>query len=108
MNAEIERKDPARPDGLLCIEGEMTIYQATELKQSLLAFLEQGDQLEIDLSAVTEIDTAGVQLLIAAGKTAEARQKRLRLARPSAAVADVFALFCLDAGFDGGVFPEAR
>lgn len=98
MNAEIERKDPARPNSLLCIEGEMTIYQATELKQSLLAFLEQGDELEIDLSAVTEIDTAGVQLLIAAGKTAEARQKGLRLTRPSAVVADVFALFCLDAG----------
>jgi anti-anti-sigma factor len=108
MNAEKEREGGARPNGSLRIEGEMTIYQAAELKQALLAALEQDEEVEIDLSAVSEIDTAGVQLLIAAGKTAQAKQKRLRLAEPSAAVTDVFKLFDLDGWIDGGTSSQAR
>ena len=112
MNAEKEREDGARPNGSLRIEGEMTIYQAAELKQALLAAFEQdlgqSGELEVDLSGVTEIDTAGVQLIIAAGKAAEARRKRLRLARPSAAVVEIFALFGMEGGFDRGTIPQAR
>jgi anti-sigma B factor antagonist len=81
------------------VEGEMTIYRAAELCASLQAALKEGDgDLAIDLSAVTEIDSAGVQLLLAAGKTATAAQRLLRLAGHSPAVAEVFGVLGLDAG----------
>ena len=87
---------------LLRIEGEMTIYRAAELKQALLA---EPAPLEIDLSGVTEIDTAGVQLLMLAQKAAQARQRELRLLAPSPAVMEVFELLDVAAHF--GVPPAA-
>lgn len=89
MNAEKKRKDDARP---LRVEGEMTIYQADALKQTLLTALKERRELDIDLSAVTEIDAAGVQLLIAAKKAAQAAHKELRLTAHSAAVMEAFEL----------------
>ena len=60
---------------VLRIEGELTIFRAMELKPVMLA-----DPLpeEIDLSGVTELDTAGVQLLMLAKRTALAQQRELR------------------------------
>lgn len=49
----------------LSIDGGMTIYQAAELKTLLLNKLSKVSTLEIDLSAVSEIDTTGLQLLLA-------------------------------------------
>ncbi|HJV86091.1 MAG TPA: STAS domain-containing protein [Noviherbaspirillum sp.] len=100
MNAETRREGDARPEHCLRIEGEMTIYQAAELKPALTALLEQGDALEIDLSGVSEIDAAGVQLLVAAKKEALARRKELHLAAHSAAVVEAFELLDLG-GFFG-------
>lgn len=78
-----------------CIEGEMTIYQAEQLKAALLETLEKSSVLEINLSGVTEIDTAGVQLLMLAKETARAAQKELRLTAHSEAVVEVFELIDL-------------
>lgn len=44
------------------LSGELTIYTAGEIKQRF-AELPPG-QLEIDLAGVTEIDTAGLQLML--------------------------------------------
>lgn len=84
---------------VLRIEGEMTIYRADELKQSLLAAIRQAHVLEIDLSAVSEIDTAGVQLLMLASKVAQAQGNAVRLVDHSAAVVEAFELLNLAAGF---------
>jgi len=74
----------------LAIDGELTIYRAAELRVVLQdAFAQSGD-LEIDLAAVTEMDSAGVQLLMAAKKTAAAQQRELRLVGHSPAVLEVF------------------
>lgn len=74
---------------MLRIEGEFTIFRATELKDVLLA-----DPLptEIDLSGVTELDTAGVQLLMLAKLTAQKAQREMRLVAHSPAVLEVFEL----------------
>ncbi|MBQ5947357.1 lipid asymmetry maintenance protein MlaB [Massilia sp. ST3] len=80
---------------ILRIEGELSIYRAAELRQELLAALDGAAALDIDLSAVTELDSAGVQLLLAAGKSAHAGRKALRLLAPSEAVREVFALIDL-------------
>lgn len=84
---------------VLRIEGEMTIYRAAELKQTLLASLDQAEELEVDLTAVTELDTAGVQILILAKQQALARQRKLRLIAHSPAVLDVLELLNLAAYF---------
>ena len=53
-------------DNGLCrmrIEGEMTIFTADELKKHLFEKLEACSGLDLDLSQVSEMDTAGFQLL---------------------------------------------
>ena len=83
----------------LRIEGEMTIYRALELKQLLLARPEESVAFEVDLAAVTELDSSGVQLLLLAKKEAQARQQELRLVAHSPQVLEVFALLNLNAHF---------
>ena len=56
----------------LVIEGELTVFTVHELKVRLLAALGEGQPLQVDLSGVSEVDGAGIQLLLAAQR--EARQ----------------------------------
>jgi anti-anti-sigma regulatory factor len=81
---------------VLRIEGELTIFRAMELKPIMLA-----DPLpeEIDLSGVTEVDTAGVQLLMLAKRAAVEQQRELRLVGHSPAVMEVFELMNVAAYF---------
>ena len=48
----------------LSIVDDMTIYNALDQKNRLMSALAEVDMLELDLSHVGEIDTAGLQLLI--------------------------------------------
>jgi anti-sigma B factor antagonist len=93
---------------VLRIEGELTIYRAAELKQALLDAVAGAALLEVDLSGVTEIDTAGLQLLMLAKKTAQAAQRELRLVAHSPAVIDVFELLNLAAYFGDPLVIAAR
>ncbi|KTC62674.1 sulfate transporter [Pseudomonas fluorescens ABAC62] len=45
------------------IDGELTIYTVGELAAGLLPRIGTAPRLEVDLSQVTEIDGAGLQLL---------------------------------------------
>ncbi|KRP62056.1 STAS domain-containing protein [Pseudomonas orientalis] len=45
------------------IDGELTIYTVAELAGALLPQMGAAPRLELDLSEVTEIDGAGLQLL---------------------------------------------
>lgn len=106
MATRKSKKDPAgwRP------EGEWTIYRAHELKAEWQAALAAaGPTLELDLSGVTELDTAGVQVLMQAKRDAQARACQLRLSRHSAAVLEVFELLNLAPYFgDPLVMASAR
>ena len=86
----------------LCIEGELTIYRAAELcevlKGSLAAVPEHGT-LGLDLGAVTEMDSAGAQLLLAAQKSAFATGRTLCVTASSAAVDEVLAILRLATQF---------
>ncbi|TWC28177.1 anti-anti-sigma factor [Pseudomonas sp. SJZ079] len=84
---------------LLHIEDEMTIYTAADLKSQLLPHLAQPADLEIDLSQVAELDSAGLQLLILAKREATRLGGALRLSRHSRAVLEVFDLCNLAAFF---------
>ncbi len=90
----------------LSIEGELTIYRAAELSAVLKDALSGAGELELNLAAVTEMDSAGVQLLMAAAKTARAAGGELRLVGHSAAVLEVFETLNLAAYF--GAPPPAR
>jgi len=81
-----------QPAMLLFIEGELTIRRVQEMKDVILARLAQSQALEVDLAGVTEIDTAGAQLLLMARRAAQASQKELRLVAHSPAVASLFEL----------------
>jgi len=83
----------------LQIEGELSIYRATELKQTLMDALNGATSLEVDLHGVTEIDSAGVQLLMLAKATAQSKSCELKLVHHSPAVLDVFELLDLAAHF---------
>lgn len=100
----------ASPNSLqsLRIEGELNIYRAAELKELLLTPLYQGLSLEVDLSAVAEIDTAGVQLLLLAKRTAREHACELRLVAHSPAVVDVFELLDLAGVFGDPLLMPAR
>ncbi len=88
------------------LEGELTIYRAAELKAELSALQGRADTLELDLSGITEIDTAGVQLLMALKRRAADLSRELRLAAHSPAVLEAFDLLGL-AAFFGDALVEA-
>lgn len=61
----------------------LTIYEVTEFRDGLLPFVKEAMEYRMDLSETEEIDTAGVQLLIALYKQADLAGGRLRLAAVS-------------------------
>lgn len=92
----------------LTIDGEFTIYRASELHAVLKDALAAGGDLEIDLAGVSEMDSAGVQLLMAAKKTAAASQREMRLVGHSPAVLEVFEALDLAGHFgDALLMPAA-
>ena len=93
-------KSPASSSAPLRLEGEFSIYRALEIKEILLTALAATTDLAIDLSGVSELDTAGVQLLMAAKRSAVEAGKSIRIVDASASVQDVFALLELACYFD--------
>lgn len=63
----------------LPLRGEMTIANAGELKPMLAESLAGCSILELDLTEVTDMDTAGFQLLLLLKKEADLQGKSFRL-----------------------------
>lgn len=74
------------------IEQEITIYTAAEMKAQLMEMLEKDAEIELDLSQVSELDTAGLQLLVMTKHECLARDGNLHLVNHSPAVLDVLNL----------------
>ena len=81
------------------INGEMVIYGAGVLKGRLLGALEAAAEVEIDLSQVSEIDTAGLQVLVLLKRESLRLGKALRLVTHSAPVIDLLGLYNMAAYF---------
>lgn len=80
-------------DGRLYAAGEMTIYCAQSMKEQLLpAVPGAGEDLSLDVSRVTELDTCGVQVLLMMQRLAAAEHRSLKLLEPSAAVREALGL----------------
>lgn len=82
---------------VLALPDDMTVYTASERKEELLAALATSAELELDLSAVSAIDVAGLQLLILAKREAARQGKTLRFANHSPAIVELID-FCHLAG----------
>ena len=99
----------AAPDspGHLALAGELTIYHAADVKQQVLAALRASPVLELNLAGVTELDTAGLQVLMLAKLTAQAEQRELRLVQHSPAVVEIFQMLDLGAFFGDALLIHA-
>jgi len=84
-------------DGSFALEGEWTVLRAAELRP-VLAGVVAGGATRLDLSHITEFDSAGLQLLVAARRSAAARGVALAFDAPSPAVRALAAVYRLDAG----------
>ncbi|MDD2883762.1 MAG: STAS domain-containing protein [Dechloromonas sp.] len=70
----------------LVLKDDLTIYHALDQKHMLIDSLAGTPSLELDLSQVTEIDTAGLQLLILVKREAARHGKELAIVAHSPAV----------------------
>lgn len=87
---------------------DFTIYRVAELKPVLLAVIQEGARIELDLSGVEHIDSAGCQLLILAKREANAAGKTLAIVAHSPAVQSLIEFYNLAAWFgDPLVVPAA-
>jgi len=84
----------------MAITQEMTIYHAEAIKDELMHSLERSDVIDLDLSLVTEIDTAGIQLLMLAKRECQQHGKMLNIVAHSPAVHELIDIYNI-AGFFG-------
>jgi anti-anti-sigma factor len=92
----------------VAVDGEMTIFNAQELKAALLAPLVEHDDIEIDLSTVSEIDSAGLQIMVLLKLEALTRSKMLRFTGHSLAVREIIDLCDLGAFFGDPVVIQSQ
>ena len=81
------------------VDGDLTIYHAAEIKQRLIEGIRAGAVLELDLSHVAEMDTAGLQLLALAKRESQKLDHALRIVGHSPAVREVIEFLNLVAFF---------
>lgn len=81
--------------------GEVDLYSSPELRKAILESAPTADQeVGIDLSAVTYIDSSGVATLVEGLRCARERGVGFVLVTPSAAVLQVLELARLDSVFE--------
>lgn len=78
--------------GRVRLTGEFNIYNAAAVTPKLLSTLSKHKAAPLDLSGVTEFDTAGLQMLLAARRFCGAQGRSLSLVEPSPVVQDVLQL----------------
>ena len=94
---------PEHPnDDRLILSGDLTIYTVAETLNRLRPHLGEHPTGELDLSGITELDGAGIQLLLWLRETARLRGITLRLSAHGPVVDEVLDLLQLGALFDPG------
>jgi anti-sigma B factor antagonist len=89
--------DPSTPAGAaLRLGAEMTIAFAAAHRETLVdAVVAAPADLQLDLSAVSEFDSSGVQLLLSARRSLAERGHALQIVAASTPVQDALTLFGL-------------
>jgi len=99
---------PGTDVGRLTLEADLTIYNAVAARSQLLDAVRKLKTLELDLSQVGEMDTAGFQLLVLAKREAQRLGRNLRIVAHSPAVLEVIEFYNMVAYFgDPIVIPAA-
>lgn len=96
--------DATSPVRRIEIAGDLTIYTAGDWRIRLTQEIDGAEAIELDLSHVSEIDAAGLQLLISARRQAMQNGGSLRVAACHPAVSSAVA-FCRlgdELGLPGG------
>lgn len=88
------------------MEGPLTIYTATEQKDVLLSLFPLAHEVELDLSNVDEMDSAGLQLLILVKRESLMNGTQLLLSNPSPMVSEALRLSGLDDYFANASFAQ--
>ena len=88
---------------VLSIDGDLTIYSVAHVKQTIFSDYEKFvSPIALDLQSVSEIDTAGLQLLLFMQKTLSNDNKKIHIAKSNEHVdailknLDVATYFTLD------------
>lgn len=103
----IQLKKQKKGELHLVVQEEMTIYTVLEQKRTLLDYLKSAKQLHIDLGGVTEIDGAGIQLLMFLKQEAMSREIKLSLIEHSQPVVEAFELLNLSKHFGDPIMISA-
>ena len=87
-----------RPGAIVAVSGEIDIQSGPQLRDRLLGIIRRhGARLALDLSGVTFIDCAGINVLLATRRRAQLEGGSLRVLRASPRVRRLFELTSLDA-----------
>jgi anti-anti-sigma factor len=105
MASKTSKKDQVNT---LKVDGEMTIYSAAEYKLRLLEQFAQCNELELDLSGVEDMDSAGLQILLMLKHEAETTGRQLRLINHSQAVFEILELLNMQGYFGDPVVIPAQ
>ena len=82
----------------LSIDGELTIYSVLQYQKSLVDKFSADKVLEVDLSAVDEIDICGLQLLSAISKQLSDNGSEMKITRASDVVTEALDTSCIMTG----------
>jgi anti-anti-sigma regulatory factor len=90
------------------VQGNMTIYEAAADKAALLDALAGATDIEIDISSVAEMDTAGLQLLILVKRESLVAGKSMSLTGHSESALDVLDRYNMASYFGDPVLISQR
>lgn len=82
--------------GVLSFRGELTIYEANAASGMLCEAFASGNLRKVDLAAVSELDSAGLQILLLARTLTAPDKKCVELINHSVAAAEVLELAGLE------------
>ncbi|PJZ56065.1 STAS domain-containing protein [Leptospira barantonii] len=96
-NPEIYKTKDSQSSGLkVTVEGELTIYEASEFKEKLDGVMKDSPVfLEIDLWKIAKMDTSCLQILLALKKEAKRKDASVRFVNHSHSVLRLIDLFGL-------------
>jgi anti-anti-sigma factor len=90
---KVKEKKKNKDKVSVAIEGDINIYSVKELKERFSEFFDNVKNIELDLSAVDVVDTAGFQLLATIRKELNNKDRILTIVNPSNEIARIFNLY---------------
>jgi anti-sigma B factor antagonist len=95
MKAHISKRKNESGEPVILIKGGMTINSAAELKNAIMAEIENVENINFDLSGIDDIDTAGIQLLLSARRGIGTEKKIIKFRNPSIEITRISDLYGL-------------